>query len=76
MRKVIEYTLVSLDGVFENPQGWGAMGFRDDAYMRDGLGVLLACDAMLLGRYTYELSAKIWPSRTDPWATRLNAMKK
>jgi dihydrofolate reductase len=75
MRKLIEYTLVSADGVFENPQDW-AMGFRDDAYMRDGLGLLLACDGMLMGRNTYEASAKIWPGRTDPWAVRLNAIRK
>jgi dihydrofolate reductase len=76
MRKLIEYTLVSADGVFENPQGWGAMSFRDDAYVRDGLGLLLACDAMLMGRNTYEAFARIWPGRTDPWAVRLNAMQK
>jgi dihydrofolate reductase len=76
VRKLIEYTLVSADGVFENPQSWGAITFRDDAYLRDGLGQLLACDAMLMGRRTYEISAKIWPSRTDPWATRLNAIQK
>jgi dihydrofolate reductase len=76
MRKLIEYTLVSIDGVFENPQSWGAMGFRDDAYLRDGLGLLLACDAMLMGRHMYETSAKIWPGKTDPWAVRLNAMQK
>jgi dihydrofolate reductase len=76
MRKLIEYTLLSADNVFENPQIWGAMTFRDEAYLRDGLGLLQACDAMLMGRRTYETSAKIWPSRTDPWAVRLNAMKK
>jgi dihydrofolate reductase len=76
MRKIIEYTLVSVDGVFDNPQNWGAMSFRDDAYLRDGLNLLLACDAMLMGRRTYEISAKIWPSKSDPWALRLNAMQK
>jgi dihydrofolate reductase len=76
MRKIIEYTLLSLDGVFDDPQSWGFVNFRDEAYLRDGLGQLLACDAMLLGRRTYEMSAKIWPSRTDPWADRLNAMRK
>jgi dihydrofolate reductase len=76
MRKIIEYTLLSLDGVFENPQSWGFVNFRDDAYLRDGLGQLLACDAMLMGRTTYEICAKVWPSRTDPWAARLNAMRK
>jgi dihydrofolate reductase len=76
MRKIIEYTLVSIDGVFEDPARLGFIGYRDDAYLRDGLGLLLACDAMLMGRNTYESFAKIWPSRTDPWAIRLNAMQK
>ena len=52
------------------------MSFRDEAYLRDGLGLLFACDALLMGRRTYELNAKIWPGRTDPWANRLNAMPK
>jgi dihydrofolate reductase len=76
MRKVIEYTLLSADGVFEDPARLGFMQYRDDAYIRDGLGLLLACDAMLMGRTTYESLAKIWPSRADPWARRLNEMKK
>ena len=76
MRKIIEYTLVSVDGVFENPQNWGLRNFQDDAYLRDGLGQMLACDAMLMGRRTYEILAKVYPSRTDPWAARLNPMRK
>ncbi|MGH3252770.1 MAG: dihydrofolate reductase family protein [Trebonia sp.] len=76
MRKIIEYTLVSADGVFEDPQNWGLRNFQDDAYLRDGLGQLLACDAMLMGRRSYEFFAKAYPSRTDPWATRVNAMRK
>jgi dihydrofolate reductase len=31
---------------------------------------------MLMGRRTYEILAKIYPSRTDPWAARVNAMHK
>jgi dihydrofolate reductase len=76
MRKVIEYTLVSIDGVFTGPQVLGFMDYRDDAYIRDGLGQLMACEAMLIGRATYENFARIWPGRTHPWADRLNAMKK
>jgi dihydrofolate reductase len=76
MRKIIEYTLVSADGVFGDPQNWGLRNFQDDAYLRDGLGQLLACDVMLMGRHTYEILAKAYPSRTDPWAIRLNAMQK
>ena len=76
MRKVIEYTLVSVDGVFTGPQVLGFMDYRDDAYMRDGLGQLTACEAMLMGRTTYENFATIWPGRIHPWADRLNAIKK
>jgi dihydrofolate reductase len=76
VRKIIEYTLVSVDGVVEDPQNWGLRNFQDDAYLRDGLGQLLACDAMLMGRRTYEILANIYPSRTDPWALRLNPMQK
>ena len=49
MGKLIEYTLISVDGVFESPQTWSAMTYRDEAYLQDGLGLLLAWDAMLMG---------------------------
>jgi hypothetical protein len=74
MRKVIEYTLVSIDGVFAGPQLPRFMDYRDDAYLRDGLGQLMACDAMLLGRTTYENFAAIWPGRTHPWAAHVTEL--
>jgi len=75
MGKIVEYTLMSVDGVCADPIQF--MRFRDDAYMRDGLGVLSASEAMIMGRGVYEESAKIWPARPDhPWAPRLNAMPK
>ena len=58
MGKIIEYTLVSVDGVYTDPAGLGFMRFRDDAYLRDGLGVLSACEAMIMGRGFYESSVK------------------
>lgn len=78
MRRLIEATLVTLDGVIEDPVSWGFADYRDDAYLREGLGVLLACDAMVMGRRTYESNAQIWPARAGahPWAPRLNEMKK
>jgi dihydrofolate reductase len=76
MRKIIEYTLVSIDGVFSDTQTLGFMDYRDDAYLRDGLGLLLACDAMLMGRRTYESFATMWPGRAHPWADRINAIQK
>lgn len=77
MGNVIEYTLVSADGVHADPAGLGFMRFRDDAYLRDGLGVLSAAEAMIMGRGFYDTSAELWSSRPDhPWARRLNAMPK
>ena len=76
MRKIIEYTLVSADGVIGDAQNWGLRNFQDDAYLRDGLGQLLACDAMLMGRHTYEFLASAYPSRTDSWGARVNPMQK
>jgi dihydrofolate reductase len=76
MRNIIEYTLVSVDGVFAGADISGFFDYRDDAYLRDGLGQLLACDAMLMGRNTYEVFAKLWPGRTHPWSDRINAIHK
>ena len=76
MRNILEYTLVSLDGVYAGAAVSGFAEYRDEAYLRDGLGQALACDALLMGRTTYEDFAKIWPRRTDPWAERINAMPK
>jgi dihydrofolate reductase len=76
MRNLIEYTLVSVDGVYAGAALSEFAEYRDDAYMRDGLAQALACDALLMGRTTYESFAAIWPRRTDPWADRVNAMPK
>jgi dihydrofolate reductase len=76
VRKLLEYTLVSLDGVFSGEGIGRFFEYRDDAYVRDGLGQLLACDAMLMGRTTYEAFSRLWPERDHPWAERVNAMPK
>jgi dihydrofolate reductase len=69
-------SLVSVDGAFAGPGLSESMGYRDDAHIRDGLGQLLACDAMLMGRTTYEHFAKTCPGNIHPWANRLNAIQK
>jgi dihydrofolate reductase len=76
MRKIIEYTLLSADGVCAGNHLGEFLSYRDDAYLRDGLGQLMACDAMLIGRTTYESFAQIWPGRSHPWANRLNSIRK
>jgi dihydrofolate reductase len=75
MRKIIESTLVSADGVVGSPPLW-AMGYRDEEVTRDALERLSGSDAMLMGRGTYELFAAIWPGQTDEFAQRMNAIRK
>jgi dihydrofolate reductase len=76
MRKLIEHSLMTLDGVFADPVAWGYRDYNEDERFRDGLGEVSACDAMLFGRVSYEASAPIFGQRTDAWAARMTAMKK
>jgi dihydrofolate reductase len=80
MRKIIGYCLVSADGIFDDPDPvqMGVRDYQDDAYLRDSLGLFEACDAMLFGRSTYEIFAKMYDGVTSnrPYAARLNAIQK
>jgi dihydrofolate reductase len=75
MRKIIESTLVSADGVVGSPPLW-AMDYRDEEVTRDALERLSGSDAMLMGRGTYELFAATWPGQADDFAQRVNAIRK
>ena len=75
MRKIIESTLVSADGVVGSPPLW-AMGYRDEEVTRDALERLSGSDAMLLRRGTYELFAATWPGQPDDFAQRVNTIRK
>jgi dihydrofolate reductase len=52
------------------------LAYRDDAYLRDGLGVLSSSEAMLYGRTVYDSFAERWPARDHPWAARLTNIPK
>jgi dihydrofolate reductase len=77
---------VSLDGVIQDPAGvegftpggWvGRIGSQGrEAAAKVALDEALGADAFLLGRRTYEFLAGRWPSRTGPFAERLNSMPK
>ena len=85
MSRVIVIEFVSLDGVMHDPdgsdgsaQGGWAFRYGPEAVGGDkfGLGEVLDTGAMLLGRRTWQLFAKIWPGRDDPFSAKLNAMPK
>ena len=66
------------DGSDGSPQGGWAFRYGQEAVAGDkfGLGEVLDTGAMLLGRRTWELFAKIWPGRDDPFSAKMNAMPK
>jgi len=76
MRKIIESTLLSLDGVIEDPAKWEIGEYLDDAFETAALERLLESDAMLMGRCTYEMLARDWAAATGDFANRINGMRK
>lgn len=77
MRKVNVTEFVSLDGVMESPHEWSGQYFSAEVG-NFKQNELLASDALLLGRVTYEGFAAAWPSRTDDdgFADRMNSLPK
>jgi dihydrofolate reductase len=85
MRRLVVSEFVTLDGVIEDPGGsegfeHGGWSFRfpDPEAMRFKLEEVMAADALLLGRITYEGFAAAWPGRTDEagFAAKMNSMAK
>jgi len=78
MRRIINSTYISLDGVIENPQDWPSSRHQDDgAAGAVQMELLFACDAVLMGRRTYDGFASAWPQRSgDPFSDRINSMPK
>ncbi len=76
MRKLVESTFVTLDGVISAPEKWGSP-YWDDEHYAYARKLLFASDALLLGRVTYEGFAAAWPARTgDEYSDRINALPK
>jgi len=75
MRKIIESTLVSLDGVIGNPHLW-ATDYFDREAEEYALELLSTSDAMLMGRQTYEFFAAAFPHRTGEYGERVNGIRK
>ena len=84
MGRIVVSQFITVDGVVEDPGG--AEGFERGGWVfqfdrgADGdafkLEEVLASDALLLGRVTYEGFAEAWPSRTGEFADKFNGMRK
>jgi dihydrofolate reductase len=74
MRKLIESTLVSLDGVIESPERWSPFDEEAAQLATEDLGKY---DAFVIGRVTYERFRDNWaPVNANPYIDRINAMPK
>jgi dihydrofolate reductase len=74
MRKLIESTLVSLDGVIGSPDRWAAF---DEEAAHLALEELDNYEAFVLGRETYEYFRSTWGTvHGDPYIDKINAMPK
>ena len=78
MRRIINSTYITLDGVIENPQDWPSGRHEGDG--RGGeiqTELLLSCDALLFGRRTYDGFVPVWTGMSgDPYSDHINAMEK
>ena len=75
MRTVTLYTLLSLDGVAEEPGDW--MFEADEEVFRNLADVVAVQDDVVLGRGTYEYWADYWPtSDVQPFADFINTTTK
>lgn len=83
MRKLIASTLVSLDGVMEDPGGfgehsaggWALAGFTEEA-RQGAIAQLAASDVFLCGRITYERLYHSWSRNEGEYAEHMNAIPK
>jgi len=78
MGTIRAHEFISIDGVIDNPT-W-TFEYRFDPAMGRDIGAMMSsCEAILLGRNTYELFEPSWSARTvddDPGAPFFNETKK
>jgi dihydrofolate reductase len=81
---IVVSQFVTVDGVFEDPGGsegfdrggWAFQFERGPEGDQFKLDEVMASEALLLGRITYEGFADAWPSRTGEFADKFNGMPK
>jgi dihydrofolate reductase len=76
--RLINSTYITIDGAVENPQNWPSGRHQDDGRAQQiQTELLLSCEAVLMGRRTYDGFAPVWSGRSgDPYSDHINAMEK
>jgi dihydrofolate reductase len=77
MRKIVVSMFMTLDGVMEAPNQW-SFQFGSKEQQTYKFDELFACDALLLGRVTYQGFAAAWPNMpgTGEYGVRMNSIPK
>ena len=75
MRKLVESTFMTLDGVISRPQDWSPP-YWDEEHAGYAQKLIDPAESLLLGRATYEGFAEAWPPRSGEMADKINAMPK
>lgn len=75
MRRIINSTFISLDGVINHMEAWH-FAYTDDEAGQIATEQLLASDGLLMGRKTYEIYAGAWQERDGEYADKINGMAK
>jgi dihydrofolate reductase len=83
MRKLIAGVFVTLDGVVQDPGGFGelegggwAQDYFDEAAAQAATEGMLSSDTFLLGRRTFEIIEKAWSGNTGPYAEAMHNIRK
>jgi dihydrofolate reductase len=83
MRRIIASSLMTLDGVVEDPAGYSGTPFGgwagpyfDEESIRRSIEKLSGCDYFLCGRRTYQMFAAAWGDAEGPYADRLRSLPK
>jgi len=75
MGKLINSTFVSIDGVINQMEAWH-FDYIDDETGQITLEQIMASDAMLMGRHTYDAYAGAWPERDGAYPDKINSIRK
>jgi dihydrofolate reductase len=75
MGRIINSTFVSIDGVINHMEAWH-FDYTDDEADQIASEQLLASDALLMGRHTYEAYAASWPQRDGVYPDKINSIRK
>jgi dihydrofolate reductase len=78
MRKLVNSTYISLDGVVDNIGGWPPVHGEDEERRNAiQLELLQSCEILIMGRRTYEGFAPVWSAQSgDPFSDHINGMRK